>query len=63
MTDQGKIQIALAQAVLIIADHFEPGLPRDPVATIKRLLAVLNEQELAAAIGRSEQGNGLRVVQ
>jgi hypothetical protein len=63
MNDQAKIQVALSQAILIIADHFEPGLPRNPVETIKRLLEVLNEQELAAAISRSEQGNGLRVVQ
>jgi hypothetical protein len=62
MNDHAKIQVALSQAILIIADHFEPGLPRDPMATIKRLLEVLNDQELAAAIGRSEQSNGLRVV-
>jgi hypothetical protein len=62
MNDQAKIQIALAQATLIIADHLEPGLPRDPLATIKRLLEVLDNQELAAAIKRTERGHGLKVV-
>jgi hypothetical protein len=62
MNDQAKIQIALAQAALIIADHFEPGLPRDPLATIKRLIEVLDGQELAAAIKRTERGHGLKVV-
>jgi hypothetical protein len=62
MNDQAKLQIALSQAVLIIADHFEPGLPRDPVATIKRLIEVLDNHELATAIKRTERGYGLRVV-
>jgi hypothetical protein len=63
MNDESKIQVALSQAILVIADHFEPGLPRDPLATIKRLLEVLNDQELAAAIGRTERGYGLKAVQ
>ena len=62
MTDEGKIQVALSQAILIVADHFEPGLPRDPLATIKRLLEVLDNPELAAAIKRTERGQGLKVV-
>jgi hypothetical protein len=63
MNDQSTIQAALTQAILIIADHFEPGLPRDPVATIKRLLKVLNDQELAEAIDRTEHGYGMKAVQ
>jgi hypothetical protein len=62
MNDQAKIQIALAQAALIIADHLEHGLPRDPLATIKRLIEVLDNPELAAAIKRTERGHGLKVV-
>jgi hypothetical protein len=63
MNDQAKIQIALAQAALIVADHFELGLPPDPLATIKRLMEVLDNPELAAAIRRTERSNGgLRVV-
>jgi hypothetical protein len=53
MNDQAKIQIALSQAALIIADHLEPGLPRDPWATIKRLIEVLDNPALAAAGGRN----------
>jgi hypothetical protein len=44
-----------APYALIIADHFEPGLPRDPLATVKRLIEVLDSQELAAAIRRTER--------
>ena len=62
MNDQAKIQIALSEAALIVADHFEPGLPRDPLETIKRLIEVLDNQELAAAIRRAERSQGLRVV-
>jgi hypothetical protein len=62
MNDQAKIQIALSQAALIIADHLEPGPPRDPLATIKRLIEVLDNPELAAAIKRTERGHGLKVV-
>jgi hypothetical protein len=62
MNDQAKIQIALAQAALIIADHLEPGLPRDPLATISRLIEVLDNPELAAAIKRTERYHGLKVV-
>jgi hypothetical protein len=47
---------------LIIGGHLEPGLPRDPLATIKRLIEVLDSQELAAAITRMEKGHGLSVV-
>jgi hypothetical protein len=62
MNDQAKIVVALSRAAIIIADHFEPGLPRDPLATIKRLIEVLDDPELAAAIKRTERSNGLRVV-
>jgi hypothetical protein len=62
MNDQATILIALNEAAFIIADHFEPGTPRDPVETIKRLIDVLDSQELAAAISGSERGRGLRVV-
>jgi hypothetical protein len=62
MNDQAIILIALSQAALIVTDHFEPGLPRDPLATVKRLIEVLDNHELAAAIGRLERGHGLRVV-
>jgi hypothetical protein len=47
---------------LLIADHFEPELPRDPVTTVKRLIEVLEHDELAASIKRLENGYRLRVV-
>jgi hypothetical protein len=62
MNDQATILIALNEAAFIIADHFEPGLARDPTATIKKLIEVLDSQELAAAITRMEKEVWLRVV-
>jgi len=62
MNDQATMLIALNEAAFVIANHFEPGTPRDPVETIKRLIDVLDSQELAAAISGSERGRGLRVV-
>jgi hypothetical protein len=47
---------------LIIGDYLEPGHPRDPVATINRLIEVLDRQKLVAAITRLEKGYGLKVV-
>ncbi len=60
MTDQERIIIALRDATEIIGDYLEPG-PRDAEETINRLIAVLDTQELAAALERVE-GHGLRVV-
>jgi hypothetical protein len=62
MKDEAIVIAALDEAALIIGGHLEPGLPRDPVATIKRLIEVLDSQELAAAITRLEKGHGLSVV-
>jgi hypothetical protein len=62
MKDQAIVTTALNEATLIISDYLKPGLPRDPVATIKRLIEVLEDQELAAAIMRLEKGVGPRVV-
>ena len=62
MKDQETVLNALNEAALIIGDYLEPGLPRDPVATINRLIEVLDSQELAAAIKRVENGCGLKVV-
>jgi hypothetical protein len=62
MNDEATILIALNEAAFVIADHFEPGFPRDPMATIRRLIDVLDNPELQAAITRRERGHGLRVV-
>jgi hypothetical protein len=62
MKDQDIVLAALNEAALIIGDYLEPGHPRDPVATINRLIEVLDNQELAAAIERVEKRDGLKVV-
>jgi len=62
MNDQAIILLALNEAAFVIADHLEPGLPRDPLATVKRLIEVLDGQDLVTAIKRAEQGSGLKVV-
>jgi hypothetical protein len=49
--DHATIQIALNEAAFILADHFNPGLPRNPLATVKRLLEVLDSQEVARPAG------------
>jgi hypothetical protein len=38
------------------------GYPKGPIATINRLIEVLDNQDLAAAISRLEKGYGLRLV-
>ncbi len=62
MKDQAIVAIALNQIAMIVGDHFQPGLPRDPVATVKMIIEVLDSQELAEAIMRLEKGIWLRVV-
>ena len=61
MTDQQLVLSALRQAGGIIAEHLQPGA-RDADETITQLIAVLDSQELAAAMARLESGYGLRVV-
>jgi hypothetical protein len=61
MKDQDIVLTALKEAGLIIGGYLEPG-PRDPIATINRLIAVLDSQKLAAAIERMEKGYGLKIV-
>jgi hypothetical protein len=52
MTDQQRISAALRKAAKILAEHIEPGNAKDPEVTINRLLAVLDSEELAAALAR-----------
>ena len=61
MKDQAIVVTALNEAALIIGDYLEPGR-KDPIATINRLIEVLDNQELAAAIERMEKSYGLKVV-
>lgn len=60
--DQDVVLTALNEAALIIEDYLEPGVPKDPAATINRLILVLDSQKLAAAIARMEKGYGLKVM-
>jgi hypothetical protein len=53
MTDQ-QISAALRAAGKILAEHIKPGNAKDAEQTINRLLAVLNSEELAAALERAE---------
>jgi hypothetical protein len=61
MKDQDLVLCALNKAALIVGDYLEPGHPRDPVATMNRLIEVLDDQKLAAAIKRMENGHALKL--
>ena len=61
MTDQELIFSALRQVGLIVAEHLESGA-RDADEAITQKIAVLDTQELAAAMNRVERGYGLQVV-
>jgi hypothetical protein len=61
MKDHELVLRALNKAELIVGDYLESGHPRDPVATINRLIEVLDDQMLAAAIKRMENGYGLKL--
>ena len=60
MTDQELIFSALRQVGLIVAEHLESKSDADEAIT--QLIAVLDTQELAAAMNRVERGHGLRMV-
>jgi hypothetical protein len=62
MKDRDIVTTALKNAALIVGDYLEPGHPKDPVATIKRLIEVLEDPNLSAAIVRVERGQALKVV-
>jgi hypothetical protein len=61
MTDQQLIISGLHEVGWIIAEHLEPG-SRNAEQTISKLIALLDRQELAAAIERLENAHGLRLV-
>ena len=50
MKDHYLVLRALNKAAFIVGDYLEPGHSRDPVVTINRLIEVLDDQKLAAAI-------------
>jgi hypothetical protein len=61
VTDQERVLSTLRLAGEIIGEYLEPG-PRDAEQTLSRLIAVLDNQDLARALDRLEKGHGLRVV-
>jgi hypothetical protein len=62
MTDQDLIFCALRQVGLIVAEHIESG-SSDADEVVTQLIAVLDTEELAAAMNRVERRSGLRVVE
>ena len=58
MKDEDIVVRALDEAALIVVDYLELGHPRDPVATMSRLIKVLDDQNFAVAIKRMENGRG-----
>jgi hypothetical protein len=61
MTDQDLIFCALRKVGLIVAEHIESG-SSDADEVVTQLIAVLDTEELAAAMNRVERRSGLRVV-
>jgi hypothetical protein len=61
MTDQERVLSTLRLAGQIIGEYLEPG-PHDGEETLRRLIAVLDTQDLAGAIDRLEKDHGLRLV-
>ena len=59
MTDQELLISTLRKASRIIGEYLEPG-PHDAEQTLSRLIAVLDNQDLALALDRLEKGHGLR---
>jgi hypothetical protein len=62
MTDRELIITALRQSGVIIAEHLEQENQIDADETIARLIAILDQQDLVAAMDQLESGHGLRVV-
>jgi hypothetical protein len=61
MTDQQRLIAALREAGSIVAKYLQPGAPTAE-ATLSRLIAVLDNEELGRALERLEKGHGFRVV-
>ena len=62
MTDRELIITALRQSGVIIPEHLEQENQIDADETIARLIAILDRQDLVAAMDQLESGHGLRVV-
>jgi hypothetical protein len=61
LTDQQLLVFAVRAAGRIIAEYLEPGA-LGAEETLSRLIAVLDNEDLARAVEQLEKGQGLRVV-
>jgi hypothetical protein len=61
MTDREIVLKTLDRATAVVSEYLEPGRQRDAVATVNELIAILDNQELAAALERMNHGL-LRIV-
>lgn len=61
MRDQEVVNAAMRDAARILAEYLEPG-PRNDRETIQKLLEILDNQKVAAALERLSKGYGPRVV-
>jgi hypothetical protein len=61
-TDQLIVTTALQKAGRILAEYLEPVHRPNAVETLTRLVAVLDNQELATALDRIEKAPVLKVV-
>lgn len=57
MRDLDLVQQAISDAQAVLADYLEPG-PRDAEAAMQRLIAILDRDDLVAALERLKQGFG-----
>ena len=55
MNDQAILTAALNQATMIVGDYLQPGLRVDADETLTRLIEVLDNPMLEAAIRRMEK--------
>jgi hypothetical protein len=62
MHDQQIVTAALNQATMIVGDYLQPGLRVDADETLTRLIEVLDNPMLEAAIRRMEKRVWLRAV-
>ena len=60
--DQDTLLRAIEDARMILAEYVEPR-PRDPVRTIDRLLAVLDNENVVHALDRLKRRSVLRIVE
>jgi hypothetical protein len=63
MTDQELIITALRQSGVSVTEHLKPANQIEADETIARLIAILDRQDLAAAMNQLGIRHGLRVVQ